>query len=346
MGKTKLSMVRAAVLLAGAVFFGSPRAVMAADSDDGAGLAPKLSAEGTNAQQTLRVFLQVQEQLHSAQLAIERTREEAEAAAKRNAEAMTARLQLIEQSLNLQRERELDAMKSSNRFTLVVGAAFGGLGVLTMLLTVLFLSRALKRSAEMGALFAGPFAHGPATGRLAVGDLSAPEPSGPRLLGAIERLEKRIHELESATVVPRPTIAPPANGHHQNGGVEWPVPPTSAAETVRETKQERLTLVLGKGQTLLNLDHAEGALGCFDEALALDPNHAEAHLKKGTTLERLKRLEEALACYDRALSANPSLTLAYLQKGGVCNQLERFDEALECYEKALRPDPKGAAVVA
>ena len=78
------------------------------------------------------------------------------------------------------------------------------------------------------------------------------------------------------------------------------------------------------------------ALQCFDEVLALEPNHGEALVRKGAALEHMKKLSEAFECYDRAIAADESMTIAYLHKGGLCSRLERFKEALECYEKALR----------
>jgi len=83
-------------------------------------------------------------------------------------------------------------------------------------------------------------------------------------------------------------------------------------------------------------DNAEEALVCFDEALAVEPNNAEALVKKGTALERLRKLNEAIECYDRAIAADNSMTIAYLYKGGLFNRMERFGEALECYEMALK----------
>jgi tetratricopeptide (TPR) repeat protein len=123
---------------------------------------------------------------------------------------------------------------------------------------------------------------------------------------------------------------------------ETPPPPNGEAvaaatgEPGATPDAARITMLLGKGQSLLNLDQAEEALGCFDQVLALDPSHPEALVKKGAALERLRKLEEAIACYDRAIAANGSLTVAYLYKGGLFNRMERFSEALECYEQALR----------
>src|SRR5690348_12900615 len=70
--------------------------------------------EGRNAeavvigtQENLRSSLQIQEELHKTQLAIERNRQDAEAEAVRQNEILEARLKLIEQSIATQRLDEL-----------------------------------------------------------------------------------------------------------------------------------------------------------------------------------------------------------------------------------------------
>ena len=296
------------------------------------------SAEESETEQTHRAYLQLQEQLHATQLAIEQTRQEANESTRRNAEIIAARLKLIEQTLVLQRERELETMQKSNRLILTGAGVFGGIGILALVFTAWFLLRAMNRLSQIAATF--PIGHalgaGAATAALGGGHphlvgFGPADSPGPRLLGAIERLEKRIHELES-------TAQLPSTGENKHNGN------TSAAESHRaeSERSERISLMLGKGQALLHMDQPENALACFDEVLAIESEHGEALIKKGTALERLKRLEEAIACYDRAIAANNSMTLAYLYKGGVFNQLERFSEALECYEQALRHQPKAS----
>src|SRR5206468_4080927 len=96
-----------------------------------------------------------------------------------------------------------------------------------------------------------------------------------------------------------------------------------------EGEASHLSLLIGKGQALLNLGQAEDALRCFDQAAALDSTNAETFVKRGIALEKLQRTEEALLSYNRAISADGSMTLAYLYKGSVCNRLQRFREALD-----------------
>ena len=304
--------------------------------------AGTVRVEETNLQELLRSSLQVQEQLHSTQLTIERNRQESEAAAARSAEALGNRLQGLEQALASQRTQQWEALQSANRMMVVVGGSLAALGFLALLFTAYFQWRTVSRLAEISAALPLTHALGPGmhVAALGAGDthrlvLGAPEESNQRLLGAIERLEKRIHDLEHT--------APAASKEGTSPAQVIAVPPeqskpeaASAANGAGAPEAARITMLLGKGQSLLNLDHSEEALACFDEVLALEPSHAEALVKKGTALERLRKLDEAISCYDRAIAANNSMTIAYLYKGGLFNRMERFSEALECYEKALR----------
>ena len=301
-------------------------------------------AEDTNTQDTLRAYLQLQEQLHATQLAIERSRKEADTAAVDSAKAFAARLQSIEQALTAQRAQELDVMQSSNKTMLLVAGLFAILGFLAMMSMAYFQWRTINRLAEISAAL--PVAHGfggmPSTAALAVTDaqLAAIGPaqhSSQRLLGALEKLEKRIHQLEHTTQPSPPETAVPTQpAPNPATAPSEGTSPAVAAEAAAGPDAARITVLLGKGQSLLNLDQAEEALACFDQVLALDANHPEALVKKGAALERLRKLDEAIACYDRAIAADNSLTVAYLYKGGLFNRMERFSEALECYEQALR----------
>ena len=329
-----------AMFIAGVTLAATP----AADKGD-EGNARPAGEEPTEAQQALRTYLQLQEQLHSAQLAIEQNRKEADTAARHTAELLTARLKNIEEQLTTQgeqRQREMESLRSSNRATLFLAAILAAMGVIAIVFTSLFQIRAMNRLAEIATAFSASHALGGvrAAGALA-GDgphlvtLSTAEQSSQRLLGAIERLEKRVHELEHTSHPPVAQEGHPPNG--EDRGEET----TGVSE--QQERAERISLLLGKGQALLNLDQADNALACFDEVIVLDPDNAEALVKKGTALERLKKLEEAIECYDRAIAVNQSMTLAWLYKGGVFNQLERFSEALQCYEQALRTQQRTTA---
>lgn len=299
---------------------------------------PAVKAEETNSLETLRTYLQLQEQLHATQLAIEENRKEATAAAARNAETLATRLQAIEQSLAAQRTRELEAMQSSNRLMLIVAGGIALLGLAAMMLMTYSHWRAMNRLADIATGFplsrglggAAPLtALGPGDAEVVSVGPGPTEQSSGRLLGAIDRLEKRIYELEHTTQSSiKEKAGEEVKSESPNGNGE--------GSSEGELEIGSIGMLLGKGRTLLNLDKVEEALACFEEILVLAPDHPEALVKKGSVLERLRRLDEAIECYDRAISKDNSMTIAYLHKGGLFNRMARYNEALECYEKALQ----------
>ena len=302
--------------------------------------APGSDAE-TNALELMRSYVQLQEQVHQAQLAIEATRKEAREASLITAQTLTTQLKGIEGALASQRARELEAMQSSNRVMLIMAGSFAALGFAAMILMAYFQWRTVHSLAEISAVL--PSARAMGSGRsvavLGPGELPPPsavaEESSERLLGALEQLEKRILGLERAQ---RPALVAenpeaPHNGNGDSGERDEGATPERSGETAPAESEAKL---LASGQALLDQENPVAALVDFEKVLALDPGHAEALVKKGSALERLGQLDQAVECYDQAIASNGSLTVAYLHKGGLFNRMERFSEALDCYEKALR----------
>jgi tetratricopeptide (TPR) repeat protein len=290
----------------------------------------------TNALDLARLSLLLQEQLHTTQQAIERNRQESEAAAARNAELLVGRLSAIQESWEQQRTRDLDAIsaslvaaQTSDHQILKFAMGFAGVGLVAFLLTALSQWRTAHRLGEIAAAL--PVGNALGVGRLVaalrandsqLATLDATQQSSSRMIGAIERLEKRIGELEN--LVPARVAGPDA---------------TADGKASDEASGSQIDVLLGKGQSLLNLGQFDEALASFDEALALEADHTEALLKRGTALEKLDRLDEALASYDRAIAADDALTLA----GSLFNRMARFNEALACYEQALKTQGKARA---
>lgn len=333
----------ALALMALAFSVGSNRA-LAADTN-AAAAAPH--AEAAQSEEMLRSYLQLQEQLHATQLAIEQNQREAREAAARSAEALDARLQILEHAVNSQRIQQLETMQSSNRVMVIVAGSFAAIGFVAMLVMAYFQWRTVNGLAQLSTALPMSRALGPGPALSALGPGDAPlmaagpaEQSSLRLTGALEQLEKRIFELEHTNSSAK-DHAPEAGGTQSNGNGQSPGP--TGSDLAEPPQTTRIAFLLGKGQSMLNLDKAQEALDCFGEALALEPAHAEALVKKGMALERLQRLDEAIQCYDQAISADSSMTIAYLHKGGLCNRLERYTEALTCYEQALRSQEKRVA---
>lgn len=309
-------------------------------------------AAETNSQETLRAYLQLQEQLHLTQLAIEQNRREARDTAAQNSDLLAGRLQTIEKALESQRTRELSEMQTSNRSMLVVAGTFAGIGFLAMFLMAFFQWRTVNRLTEISGTPAGSrlLGGGPT---LETGGIPGPqaaagqvERSSVRLLGALDQLEKRLNQLENTTHTP---LAENIQSERAEGRLSLSSGNGSSGESSshhgpetngHSAESERINVLLGKGQSMLSLDDPQSAIACFEEVLTLDPKNAEAWVRKGAALERLQQLDQAIDCYDHAIAADGSMTIAYLHKGGLFNRMERFNDALDCYEKALRTQEK------
>lgn len=300
---------------------------------------------------SLRAYLALQEQVRATQLALEKNRQETEALVARSAANVTEQIKTLTQTMSDQRTREIEAMQSTNRTLLFVVGGFVGLAFLALLLTSWLQMRALSRLADFSAQLP---ARAGIAGLLPGGSLisnAAAAQANTQLFGALDRIERRMQELEHSSVPAvtgppaphtgsEPSTPAPAD-HHTNGNA-------AAVKTNGESPGgikplDEISLLLAKGQSLLSLEDAAEALKCFDAVLAIDPDHAEALVKKGAALELLRRDEDALQCYDNAIAADHSLTIAYLQKGGLFNRLERYEEALVCYERALQTQDRAKA---
>ena len=78
----------------------------------------------------------------------------------------------------------------------------------------------------------------------------------------------------------------------------------------------------------------EKAIECYDKALEINPNYAEAWNNKGVALSKLRRYEEAIECFNRALKINQNDAEAWNNKGNVLDELGKYEEAVELKGKA------------
>ncbi|HEV2330180.1 MAG TPA: tetratricopeptide repeat protein [Verrucomicrobiae bacterium] len=276
----------------------------------------------------VNALLQIQAQLHETQMSVESNRQQTVAALARNADALVTDVRALEKNIALETE-------SAQRVeqTMLIVAVVGVLA-LAVVVTMVFLQ--LRTATKLIELAMSTPPPGMNSGRaLPVVETAAALPpsaraalefSNARLLGVIERLEKRILELEHSARIP-------LEENHSHA-------------TISETPdQRRTTDLIVEGQLFLDTNKPEKAISCFDAALEMQPRLAEALIKKAAALEKMEKTDEAIACYDRAIESEDSATTALLQKGGLLNRLSRYEEALQCYERALQTQEKKAAEV-
>ena len=348
-----------AALCAAIFFLVAGSALRAQTAGDAAAKAP--TAEELSQIELLKSYLRAQEQLHAAQLALANNRIEAEASARAQAAAIAQKIDGLKAAMdaererqqtelrrvNTEREREQAEAQRTNRTVLWIAATFSCVGLLAMLFAPLFQSRALNRLVEAAART--PQLSSSAPPALLPGDAGASSEhavalSNQRLLGVIDRMERRILELEHTAIPavhpPTAAVVAPSNGNSANENLANASDPSRRA-TAASDQAAWIGVLLGKGKLMLAANKPREAIVSYDEILKFDDRHTEALVRKGVALERLKQDHEALRCYDRAIEVDRKMTLAYLYKGGVCNRLQRYEEAVECYEHALHAEEDG-----
>jgi tetratricopeptide (TPR) repeat protein len=96
------------------------------------------------------------------------------------------------------------------------------------------------------------------------------------------------------------------------------------------------------GNEFFKAGDTDNAIGEYKQALELNPNNAEAHLKLGFLLYNAKRMyKEGMAHYYAALKANPNDPRVHHDLGMALLHQRQFDQAIEHLSEALRIMPNG-----
>jgi tetratricopeptide (TPR) repeat protein len=97
-----------------------------------------------------------------------------------------------------------------------------------------------------------------------------------------------------------------------------------------------------KGNTMCELNKYDEAIECYDKAIELNPNNADAYNNKGTVLSELRNYHQAIECYDKAIALSKNDDIIYYNKGNALCELNKYDEAIEYYDKAIELNPNNA----
>ena len=330
-------------------------------------LAASTNTETVNAADLSRSIAMMQTQWRVTQEALEATRQRADAETRQATLRLGEQLTRLETRLESQsgdKDQILRALEISSQNAVRLASLLVGIGLFAVCLMSFLQWRATVQLTQLAARAL------PSRADLSgLHESASLPPVGPsketsRLIESLERLEHRIDDFEQVVshpqtqepkalgpaevaqqakarkVPPAPRITSP----HRLSAPENSKPgPSSNESTEASLPRPGILEILSKGEAFLQLGQPTEALRTFEEALSMQPAHAEAWVKKGSALERMERIEDALACYNQAIGLDGTFTLAYLYKGGICNRMERFDEALLCYEQALRSHETAAA---
>ncbi|MBM4287296.1 MAG: tetratricopeptide repeat protein [Deltaproteobacteria bacterium] len=99
----------------------------------------------------------------------------------------------------------------------------------------------------------------------------------------------------------------------------------------------------------LGVDHFfaglyDQAIARFNEALAIDPEFAEAYFNRGLVFALKKQDTAAVADFTRALQFEPLRADIYYQRGAALTRLEQFSRAISDFNKALEISPNSPEI--
>jgi predicted O-linked N-acetylglucosamine transferase (SPINDLY family) len=90
------------------------------------------------------------------------------------------------------------------------------------------------------------------------------------------------------------------------------------------------------------LGRFDEAISVYQQALAINPDYAEAHNNLGLTLHALGQYNDAAATCRRAIFLQPNFAEAHDNLGNALYELGQFDEAIISYSRALTINPQFA----
>jgi tetratricopeptide (TPR) repeat protein len=108
----------------------------------------------------------------------------------------------------------------------------------------------------------------------------------------------------------------------------------------RLDRRSRIATLVNRGTVHLRRRNGEAALADLEAVIALQPDHAEAHLNRGAALVMMRRPGPAVAAMTEALSLGVREPhKAYLNRGAAREELGDLRGALEDYRTALEIQP-------
>ena len=110
-----------------------------------------------------------------------------------------------------------------------------------------------------------------------------------------------------------------------------PIAPTSEEQSLRS------------GNRHFQQGNYEEAIGDFDQAIRLNPQHVAAYDNRGAAKGELGRHQEAIADFDQAIRLNPQHAAAYYNRGTAKGVLRRYRESVDDFNQAIRLSPQHAA---
>jgi predicted O-linked N-acetylglucosamine transferase (SPINDLY family) len=184
--------------------------------------------------------------------------------------------------------------------------------------------------------------------------LKSDQVSGFRFQVSSSDEESRRDVSDANTPLPPPQggILPPHSpfegGRGDVSGVEIPLSPPLQKGEIRNPPfpkggqggfSDNAEGCYNKGNLLRDQGKTDEAIACYQKALKLNPNYAEAYNNMGNMLRDQGRIREAMESYTKAIQIAPKYVQAYNNMGIALEDQSRVEDAILCYREALKIAP-------
>jgi protein O-GlcNAc transferase len=125
----------------------------------------------------------------------------------------------------------------------------------------------------------------------------------------------------------------------QRRNTQSPPPPAPAASAVAHGAEPTVQAANQRGVTFAQQGRLDEASKCFQQALQLQPDNADAYNNMGIVLDLQHKHDEAIRHYRRALELRPNLVATYYNLAIVLHKVGQLDEAIASFQQALHLKP-------
>jgi len=131
------------------------------------------------------------------------------------------------------------------------------------------------------------------------------------------------------------------NGYHEKGDYDRAILDYDQAIRLNPSHANAFS---NRGVAYARKGDYDRAIQDYDEAIRLNPNHADAFSNRGVAYGRKGDYDRAIQNYDEAIRLNPNHASALYDRGNAYRRKGDYDQAIQNYNEAIRLNPSHANV--
>jgi tetratricopeptide (TPR) repeat protein len=144
-------------------------------------------------------------------------------------------------------------------------------------------------------------------------------------------------------------FAGPAAAQQQNctgnSGIDWDIQIGACTAEIQSGRWQGKDLAFAfnsRGLAYANKGQYDRAIQDYDQAIKLNPNHANTFSNRGLAYDDKGQHDRAIQDYDQAIKLNPNHANAFNNRGVAYANKGQYDRAIQDYDQAIKLNPNNA----